>query len=65
MLLIAILITWLKNTKNYSKGTQGKNKHGDPNFLMQFLNVLYIADKCAKLEKNLDCTSFQGNYFNP
>ena len=39
-------------------GTQGKNKHGDPNLLSQFLNVLYMADNCAKFENKLDSTSF-------
>ena len=39
-------------------GTQGENKHVDPIFLLQFSNVLYIADICAKFEKNHDCTSF-------
>ena len=31
--------------------TQGETKHCDPIFLLQFLNVLYIADNCAKIEK--------------
>ena len=39
-------------------GTQGKNKHGDPIFLLQFMNVLYMVDICVKFEKNLDSTSF-------
>ena len=39
-------------------GTQGENKHGDPNVLSQFLNVLHMADNCAMFEKNLDSTSF-------
>lgn len=39
-------------------GTQGENKHGDPNLLSQFLNVLYMADNCAKFENKLDSTSF-------
>ena len=38
--------------------TQGENKHGNPIFLLQFLNVLYMADICAKFEKHLDGTSF-------
>ena len=38
--------------------TQGKNKHGDPIFLLQLMNVLNMADICVKLEKNLDSTSF-------
>ena len=32
-------------------GTQGKNKHSDSIFLLHFLNVLYMADNCAKFEK--------------
>ena len=32
-------------------GTQGENKHVDPIFLLQFSNVLYMADICAKFEK--------------
>ena len=39
-------------------GTQGENKQSDPIFLLQFLNVLYTADYCAKFEKNLGSTSF-------
>ena len=39
-------------------GTQGENKHVDPIFLLQFSNVLYMADNCAKFEKSHDCTSF-------
>ena len=39
-------------------GTQGKNKHGDPILLLQFMNVLYMVDICVKFEKNLDSTSF-------
>ena len=40
-------------------GTQGENKHVN-------LNVLYMADICAKFEKNYDCTSFsfKGSYLN-
>ena len=32
-------------------GAQSENKHVDPIFLLQFSNVLYIADICAKFEK--------------
>ena len=32
-------------------GTQGENKPVDPIFLLQFSNVLYTADNCAKFEK--------------
>ena len=39
-------------------GNQGKNKHGEPIFLLQYMNVLYLADICVKFEKNLDSTSF-------
>ena len=43
-------------------GMQGENKHSDPIFLLQFLNVLFtgtnMADICAKFEKNLDSTLF-------
>ena len=47
-------------------GTQGENNHGDPIFLLQFLNVLYnnMADICAKFEKNWIVHHFQGNYLN-
>ena len=47
-------------------GTQGENKPVDPIFLLQFSNVLYMADNCAKFEKNHDCTSFsfKGSYLN-
>ena len=38
--------------------TQGENKQGDPNLLWQFLNVLLMADNCAKFEKKLDSTFF-------
>ena len=38
--------------------TLGENKQGDPIFLLQFLNVLYMADICAKFEKTLDGISF-------
>ena len=34
-------------------GTQGENKHVDPIFLLQFSNVLYMADICAKFEKKI------------
>ena len=43
-----------KNTQNYNHA----GKHGDPIFLLQFLNVLYMAGICAKLEKSLDSKSF-------
>ena len=39
-------------------GTHSENKHSDPIFLLQFLIVLYMADNCAKFERNLDSTSF-------
>ena len=32
--------------------TQWEDKHGDPIFLLQFLNVLYMADTCAKFKKS-------------
>ena len=38
--------------------TQGENEGGDPIFLLQFFNVLDMADICAKFEKNLDFTPF-------
>ena len=37
---------------------QGENEGGDPIFLLQFFNVLDMADICAKFEKNLDFTPF-------
>ena len=45
-------------------GAQGENKHLDPIFLLQFSNALYMADICAKFEKNHDCSSFsfKGSY---
>ena len=45
---------------------RAKNKPVDPIFLLQFSNVLYMADNCAKFEKNHDCTSFsfKGSYLN-
>ena len=39
-------------------GMHGTNKHGDPIFLLQFFNVLYMSDICAELERNLDSASF-------
>ena len=46
--------------------TQAENKHVDPIFLLQFSNVLYMAEICAKFDKNHDCTSFsfKGSYLN-
>ena len=45
-------------------GTQGENKHayGDPIFLLQFLNVLYVSDICvnASLKKIWIVHHFQG-----
>ena len=39
--------------------TQGKNGHGEPIFLWQFLIIfLYMAYNCAKYETNLDSTKF-------
>ena len=39
--------------------TQGKNKHStDSIFLLQFLNVQYMADNCAKFEKKGITLSF-------
>ena len=46
-----------KKTLNY-RHTQGEKKQRDPIFLLQFLNVLYMADICGKFEENLDRTSF-------
>ena len=41
------------------KGMQDKNSQGDPIFLLQFFNVLYMAvNYCAKFEKNLESISF-------
>ena len=37
--------------------------HGDPIFLLQSLNELYMADICAKFEKNLDSTSFSSDLY--
>ena len=37
--------------------------HGDPIFLLQFLNVLYMAGICVKFEKNLDSTSFSSDLY--
>ena len=34
---------------------------GDPIFLLQFLNVLYMAGICVKFEKNLDGASFSSD----
>ena len=47
-------------------GTQGENKYVDPIFLLQFSIVLYMAEICAKFEKNHDCTpfSFKWSYLN-
>ena len=47
-------------------GTQGENKHLDPIFLLQFSSVQYMAEICAKFEKNHNCTSFsfKGSYLN-
>ena len=49
-------------------GTQGENKHayGDPIFLLQFLNVLYVSDICANasLKKIWIVHHFQGKYLN-
>ena len=39
-------------------GTQGENKNVDLIFLLQFSTVLYMAEICAKFEKNHDCTPF-------
>ena len=43
--------------KNITR-TQDENKLDDPISLLQFFNVLYVSLNCAKLEKNLDSTSF-------
>ena len=40
-----------------SEGTRGENKCGGSTFILQFVNVLYMADICAKFE-NLYCRSF-------
>ena len=46
-------------------GTQGENNHGDPIFLLQFLNVLYIwLIFVPSLKKNWIVHHFQGNYLN-
>ena len=39
-------------------GMQGKNKYGDPIFLLHFFNVLCTVINCAKFEKKLSSTSF-------
>lgn len=45
------------------KGMQDKNSQGDPIFLLQFFNVLYMAvNYCAKFEKIWIADHFQGNY---
>ena len=49
-----------RNTQKYGHRRQKKKKQGDPIFLLQFLNIFYMADTRAKFEKNLDSTSFQG-----
>ena len=42
---------------------QGKNKHGDPIFLLHFFNLLYMVINCAKFEKKIWVVHpFQGNY---
>ena len=53
-----------KNSQYY--GYTGRNKHLDPIFLLQFSSVQYMAEICAKFEKNHDCTSFsfKGSYLN-
>ena len=38
-----------KNTQNY--GHTGRKRHCDPILFLQFLNVLYMADICAKFKK--------------
>ena len=47
---------------------EGENKHayGDPIFLWQFLNVLYVSDICANasLKKIWIVHHFQGKYLN-
>ena len=39
-------------------GTQDENNQGESIFLLQFLNVLFMADTCAKFEKKTDSTCF-------
>ena len=34
-------------------GTQDEKNHLQSIFLLQFLNVLFMADTCAKFEKNI------------
>ena len=51
----------LRITRTHPAGA--KNMHGDPIFLLQFLNVLYMAGICVKFEKNLDSTSFSSDLY--
>ena len=45
------------------KGMLDKNSQGDPIFLLQFFNVLYMGvNYCAKFEKIWIADHFQGNY---
>ena len=48
---------WLKKNHLELQAHRVENKHRDPIFLLQFLNALYMADICAKLETNLGRTS--------
>ena len=41
-----------------------KNKHGDPIFLLQIFNFLYMAVNWAKFEKIWIVHPFQVNYLN-
>ena len=45
------------------KGMLRENKFGDLVFLLNFVHVLCMNINCAKFDRNLDSTSFQGNYF--
>ena len=47
-----ILLATRKNTQNCEH--MGKNRHGDPIFLLQCLNVLYMTGIWYKFEKRLD-----------
>ena len=50
------MCNWEKNLR--ITGTQGEKEHGDPMFLLQFLNVLFMAGNCVKFEENLNSRSF-------
>ena len=57
-LLVMVTQKYILGRKNRDRRSWGRKQVGDPIFLLQFLNVLYMADFCAKFEKNLYGTSF-------